>query len=532
MSWLVRVRGLRFTLGTLWLAVVFAVSSQCQGKPATTISGVVYDAAHAPVSSAQVTLQTPDGAGVQSAQTDAAGHFEFRSITAGSYRLHAEASDLGEGDSNSFSLVTGQNLSFDLKLSPKNKTNLEFFDHPTFAVAGVTDTTNLGGHGSDTVTRTKQSLAKEVVGLPSTERKTTPLTGKASALRDTADHHPSDFNANTEAGQQLLKDGHAAESILYLERAKKLEPARYENAFALAKAYTETGDVEKARPLVSELLSSQNLAELHNLLGTIEERSGNPVEAERQYQTAARMNPTEANFFDWGAELLLHHAPDAATDVFTEGARRFPISSRLLTALGVSWYIRGSYNQAFDTLSRASELNPNNPTPYMFIGHILTVESSLPQATSERISRFLQQAPNNPWTNYLAALDLWKRTHASRDPSATLRVQSLLSRAIDLDPKFALAHFQRGVVCTELSDYAGAIAALQKAIESDPSLSDAHYRLGQLYRRMGNEAEARHELSLYEQLTASQTAKAQLERHEIQQFVISSRSPESPKSER
>ena len=46
-------------------------------------------------------------------------------------------------------------------------TQPEFFDEPQFTVAGVTDTTNLGGHGSNTVARTKDALAKDVVSLGS-----------------------------------------------------------------------------------------------------------------------------------------------------------------------------------------------------------------------------------------------------------------------------------------------------------------------------------------------------------------------------
>ena len=41
----------------------------------------------------------------------------------------------------------------------------EFFDEPQFTVAGVTDPTNLGGHGSNTVLRTKETLAKDVASL-------------------------------------------------------------------------------------------------------------------------------------------------------------------------------------------------------------------------------------------------------------------------------------------------------------------------------------------------------------------------------
>src|SRR6266550_2560036 len=41
----------------------------------------------------------------------------------------------------------------------------QFYDEPQFTVAGVADTTNLGGHGSDTVMRTKEALAKDTVSL-------------------------------------------------------------------------------------------------------------------------------------------------------------------------------------------------------------------------------------------------------------------------------------------------------------------------------------------------------------------------------
>ncbi len=41
----------------------------------------------------------------------------------------------------------------------------EFFDEPAFTVAGVTDTTNLGGHGSNTIVRSKESLAREAAAL-------------------------------------------------------------------------------------------------------------------------------------------------------------------------------------------------------------------------------------------------------------------------------------------------------------------------------------------------------------------------------
>ena len=100
---------------------------------------------------------------------------------------------------------------------------------------------------------------------------------------------------------------------------------------------------------------------MHHLLGDIEEKSGDPLEAVSEYQRAAKLNPSETNFFDWGSELLLHRAAEPAIEVFTEGNRLFPHSARMLVALGVAWYSNGSYDQAAQRLCEASDLNPRRP---------------------------------------------------------------------------------------------------------------------------------------------------------------------------
>ena len=406
---------------------------------------------------------------------------------------------------------------------PQRKTMSTFLITQRFPLPALTDTTNLGGHGSNTLTRTKQSLAKDVVGLGKTPSASD--TAEEARLREAADHHPSDFFANHQAGKSLLADGRGTQALPDLERARNLRPDDYENEFALAGAYMASGNLSNARSIVAHLLNTQDRSELHNLLGAIEERSGDPVKAEQEYRLAAKQDPTERNLFDWGAELLLHHVPAAATDVFNEGVRRFPASARMLTALGVTWYARGSYPQASEILGRAADLNPTEPTPYIFLGRILMIEASVPEGTSERIQRFLKLAPQDAWANYLAAIDLWKRTHATQDRANLDHIQALLARATELDPSFALAFFQRGVVCSEVGDIPAAMAALQHAVAADPTLAEPHYRLAQLYRRAGDEVNARRELSRYAELTASDAARADRERHEIQQFVISSPRP-------
>ncbi len=223
----------------------------------------------------------------------------------------------------------------------------EFFDQPQFTVSGVTDTTNLGGHGSDTVVRTREALAKETVSLG----KAAP-SGAAAAveaersLRDGVNSDPNNFGANHDLGKLLTERGKARDAIPYLERASELKPDDYENSYDLALANESAGNYELARGNAQSLLVKYDKAELHHLLGDSQEKLGNSLEAVREYQRAAELDPSEAYIFDWGSELLLHHAPEPALDVFAKGNRLFPRSVRMLIGLGAAWFARGSYDQA------------------------------------------------------------------------------------------------------------------------------------------------------------------------------------------
>src|SRR5207302_3254566 len=125
------------------------------------------------------------------------------------------------------------------------------------------------------------------------------------------------------------------------------------------------GNYERARASIRSLLAARDTAELHQLLGDDEERLGDSLDAVREYQRAAEMNPSESDLFDWGAELLAHRAIDPAIQVFSKGNRLFPRSGRMLIGLGVAWYAQGSYDHAADCLCEAADLNPSDPTAYL-----------------------------------------------------------------------------------------------------------------------------------------------------------------------
>jgi tetratricopeptide (TPR) repeat protein len=414
----------------------------------------------------------------------------------------------------------------------------QYSDEPKFTVAGVTEAMNPGGHGSNTALQTTEALAKETASLENPAAKTESSSGMSTpslstpeeeSLRMRAEHEPGNFELNYRLGKMLVDEGKAREAILYLERASQTNPVDEENAYELALAHADAGQYERAHAEARTLLARPNetvsqQAEIHHLLGNIEERLGHPLEAVRDYQRAAEMDPSEPNLFDWGAVLLIHRAFEPAIEVFVQGNRLFPRSSRMLAGLGVAWYARGAYDQASRSLCEASDLNPDDPNPYLFLGKMQSVDSMQSDCIVERLGRFLRLQPENAMANYYYGLSL-SRQEADVDKLA--QAESLLEKAVRLDPKLAAAHLQLGILYSQQGVTSEAISAYRNAIEANPQLAEPHYRLGQLYSRAGEKSKAQAELQIYEQLSKKTAEETERERREIQQFVYTFRQQNS-----
>jgi tetratricopeptide (TPR) repeat protein len=377
-----------------------------QAESSSDLQGSVRDSQGQPVAAATVQLKTSGQ--TLTARTDSQGSYRFRELRAGSYTLHASESKFGEADFGPFQLGEQEGKKVDLVLSSSAKP--QFFDEPTFIVAGVTDPSQRGGHGSDPVLRSAESLAKSTAAL---------RTGSAD---DT-----------------------------------------------------------------------------------------NPLEAVRQYQRAAVLDPSEPNLFNWGAELLTHRAADQAVEVFSNSHRLFPHSARMLLGLAVALYSRGSYDEAAQRFFEATDLNPSDPAPYLFLGKVSSGAITKLDGFAERMQRFAKLQPDNAWANYYYATTL------TRTPP---KAQALLERAVRLDPKLGDAFLLLGNVYADEGNLPKAISAYQSAIAASSQLEETHYRLAMAYRKTGATDKAQKELDLYQQLRKQSAEALERERAEIQQFVF------------
>jgi tetratricopeptide (TPR) repeat protein len=453
-------RGLGVFILFTWLPL------SMQSQQSATLRGTVRDLHGNPVAGATVQLHSKETAQIQTVPTDSQGNYGFVGLRGGVYGLRAAMVGYSDAEIPSLFLGPQETKTVDLALQPARTPvsslaqKPAFFDQPQFTVAGVTDTTSLGGHGSDTIVRTRETLAKETVSLGKDSLGTAPV-----------------------------------------------------------------GGYERQRDSIQASLAHRDTAALHHALGDVQEKLGNSLEAVREYQRAAELDPSESYVFAWGSELLLHHAPEPAQDVFTQGAHLFPRSVRMLLGLGASWFARGSYDQALRQIFAASDLNPNDPTPYLFLGKMQSVETAPSQEAVEKLHGFVTHHPENSEANYYYAVGLWKLGEAQQDTARAAHVEALLRNAIRVDPKYAAAYLQLGILHSEQKNYPQAISDYQHAVQADPDMDEAHYRLAQTYRRIGDTAKAEAELHLYDTVAKESAQREDRERHEIRQFVYTLRDP-------
>jgi tetratricopeptide (TPR) repeat protein len=439
------------------LAIPVLAKSQSPKAAEASVEGTVRDASGKPVANASVSLvQTSDAQPIET-KSNIDGTFAFSPLPVGAFKLKATKADAHTTASKSLELSAGEKKHIDLVLDTQlpatdpavhsapagsSPDSMEFSDQPDFTVAGMTDWSNLGLHGSDATTRTSEALAKETLAL------------KSSAAHDTT----------ASAG----------------------------------------GDAGAA----------------HRLSGDREEHSGDPVAAVREYEQAAHLDPSEENYFAWGSELLLHRAAQPAAEVFTKGAALHPKSPRMLAGLGAALYADGLYDEAARRLCQASDLNPADPAPYLFLGKMEETAADAPPCAEEKLARFAQAQLENALANYYYGIAIWKRARRTNDLVALTKTQELFKKAVAHDPAFAAGYLALGNLYFVGGDLESAKLTLKKAIAVDSQLGQAHYLLGQAYQRTGEEEKAQQEFAIYKQCEKREADALERQRRELRQFLV------------
>ena len=517
-----KARWMICVLAALWMAAMIAHAWQ---QDTFAIAGVVHDGAGQGAAGASVRLQAQgDGRG-QEVKTDEAGKFGFAGLKAGTYVVSARK---GDAHSNEVTVrgtgggVQRVELLFASGANVKAE-EMEFSDVPNFTVAGVTDWTAAGGHGSDTTLRASESLTRETLQL-----KAEPKSGSARAdasgterqLREAVAKSPRDYAANEELGRFYLREERYGEAVVPLQTAFEAGPTQKQAECELALALVRSGDAAKSRGHVDRLLTEGDRAEWHRLAGEVDEKLGDALGAVREFERAVKEDPSEENYFAWGTELLEHRAIWQAKDVFESGVKAYPKSARMLTALGTALFSGAMYEDAAQRLCEASDLSPGEAAPYLFMGRVdLASPDPLP-CVETKLKRFVELQPGNALAHYYYAMAYWKQNGKRTDAETLGQVEQSLRKAVEADTKCSLAYLELGVIRASQSDYRGAAALYQKAIDADSLSTEAHYRLGVAYDRLGDKEKATEEFRIHDELKKQQAAAVEKQRREVKQFLV------------
>jgi tetratricopeptide (TPR) repeat protein len=528
----------RATLLGWLLAFLVGAGSLLAGEKGI-VAGTVVGPSKAAIPGAKVTLAAADGSR-QSVTADQSGHYSFPSVEPGAYTLSAEAAGYQAATRTAVQVTGGTSTTVDLLLvapgqptpdqTPPVPPQPSYYDDTQLKASAVKSTTDAAGYSSQA--QSPQRLMSEGPGLtghaPKTRAREPGSANAAEVERELQKALRADLNgfeANHQLGEYYLSVGDLKAGIPYLEKAQELKPGDYTNGTDLAVAYLETKNPAKAQHLLQELSGRKDTAELHNLLGEVGEALGDPISAVNEFQLAAHMDPNEKNIFDWGKELLLHETIEPALEIFKRGVALYPNSQRMYIGLGIAFYSRNLYDEAIEAVCHASELDPSDPRPYLFLGKMYNVSAGKADEVMKRMQRFTETNPNNALAYYYCALSSWKGSRGSNRAVDLAQVEALFRKSIALDPRLADAHLRLGILYYDQHREQEAIPEFQAAIRLNPDGPDAHYRLAQAYARTGDKQRSQEELQLYDKLHKQQVDETEKRRHEIQQFVFTQGGP-------
>ena len=194
----------------------------------------------------------------------------------------------------------------------------------------------------------------------------------------------------------------------------------------------------------------------------------------------------------------------------------------MLTALGTAQFAGALPEDAAASLCAASDLNPVDPQPYLFLGRIEMAAPTPLGCVAPRLARLVREQPQNSLANYLYAMAILKGLQQTSDQAARearQQAETLLTRAVTIDPKCADAYLQLGILFSQ-HQTEKAIAYYTRAIEAQPQLGEAHYRLGVAYDRIGAPEKARQEFQLHDEIEKQQAATVERQRREVKQFLV------------
>lgn len=306
---------------------------------------------------------------------------------------------------------------------------------------------------------------------------------------------PKNVDARGNLGVMQFLQGEWASAAEQFQEVLKAQPNLAKVQAYLGMCQKRLGRTDEARRLLEK--------SFHGLQGAVQTRAGLDL-VEILYQAGdidkahdvvrvlERADPTDAEVLYTAYRIYTDEANHARDSL----AMAAPDSAQMHELMAQHLVNEGDLVSAVAQYQKALAINPKLPGVHFELGEAILQNSLSASAVDEAEEQFRIALAENPG-NANAEYGLAKIAAERRDWKDAI---AHYSRALQFRPDYANAHLGLGAALQEVSEPDEARQHLLAASQLDPLNPRVHYRLSVLFRSMGREADADHELSLFNKL--------------------------------
>ena len=299
--------------------------------------------------------------------------------------------------------------------------------------------------------------------------------------------------------------GHDPDAAIRELQSVVARPPFPDTAYYLGSAYLEKGDLPTAKAWFEKALPlNPRDYRIPDHLARIDQRDGNPAEAEREYAQSTKLRQNYNEAAEAGvacSEALEKGEAEAARDACAKLDQ--PGDPDRLTELGMIYGRHGHYDEAVEPLRRAAALDPDSYEIEHNLG-LTYFRLKRYQEAEEPLGRAVELRPDFFDSNALLGATLFA---LQQDSGA----YDVLDHAHRLNPEnddtrellFKTASIL-GIKSHEAKDYPAAIRYLRAAADLKPQDSQVHARLAVVYGEAGDATNADIEKRTAERLAGLQ----------------------------